>query len=74
MTEEERREAEFDAQVEELMRPDSPGGEKKKKIHKKWSKKRKIAGTAAAAVVIFGIFRACRGGNGTIPVATTPLT
>ena len=44
MTEEERREAEFDAQVEELMRPDSPGGEKKKKIHKKWSKKRKIAG------------------------------
>ena len=28
MTEEERREAEFDAQVEELMRPDSPGGEK----------------------------------------------
>ena len=74
MTEEERREAEFDAQVEELMRPDSPGGDKKKKIHKKWSKKRKIAGTAAAAVVILGLFRACSGGNGAIPVATTPLT
>ena len=72
MTEEERREAEFDAQMEELMRPDSPGGEKK--IHKKWSKKRKIAGAAAAAVAILGIFRACSGGNGTIPVATTPLT
>ena len=39
MTEDERRDAEFDAQVEELMRQDSPGGEKKKKIHKKWSKK-----------------------------------
>ena len=74
MTEEERREAEFDAQVEELMRPDSPGGEKKKKIHKKWSKKRKIAGAAAAAVVILGLFRACSGGNGAIPVATVPLT
>lgn len=72
MTEEERREAEFDAQMEELMRPDSPGGEKK--IHKKWSKKRKIAGAAAAAVVILGLFRACSGGNGAIPVATVPLT
>ena len=73
MTDTERREEEFDAQVAELMKPDEPG-KKKKKVHKKWSRKRKILTAAGAAVILFAAFRACTGGGGAVAVATTPLT
>ena len=73
MTDTERREEAFDAQVAELMKPDEPG-KKKKKVHKKWSRKRKILTAAGAAVILFAAFRACTGGGGIVAVATTPLT
>lgn len=34
MGETERKEEEFDAQLAELMKPDAPGGKKKKRVHK----------------------------------------
>ena len=41
MGETERKEEEFDAQLAELMKPDAPGGKKKKRVPKKRSRKRK---------------------------------
>lgn len=74
MGETERKEEEFDAQLAELMKPDAPGGKKKKRVHKKWSRKRKIITAAVAVAVVFGLFRACgSSGNGVVPVQTTAL-
>ena len=63
MTETERSEEEFDAQVAELMKQDGPA-EKKKRVHKKWSRKRKILTAAAAVAAAAALFLMCGGGKG----------
>ena len=74
MTETERSEEEFDAQVAELMKQDGPA-EKKKRVHKKWSRKRKILTAAAAVAAAAALFRMCGGGSGGgVMVMTDPLT
>ena len=73
MESKEREKEEFDAQLEELMKPDSPG--KGERIHKKWSRKKKVAAGAVAGVLFLGILaKACSGsGNPQVKVQTTGL-